>query len=254
MRKSRTIAAVCWMIATLGWAGGEWGDNYAKGLQLAREQKQFLLVDFSAQWCGWCRKMDSDVYSSEPVKSALKDLVCVKVDVDRDARTAAAFEIGSLPRTVVITSDGRIAGDRLGYMPADDLIAFLADARQAATETQGLAKVPGPAGAQDVDAARTVAVTQTVTQAFSPGFLQYLGHAEPLVRAEAQRRVKEGGATFSPHLVAALAHEELGVRIEAWQCLKEIARPKVVFDPWAPAAERDKARQAVAAELAGKAR
>lgn len=254
MRMSRVVAVACWLMATVVWAGGDWGDSYAKGLQLAREQKRLLLVDFSAEWCGWCRKMDHDVYASEQVKSTLKDFVCVKVDVDHDARTAAAFEIGSLPRTVVIAPDGRIAGDRLGYMPADDFLGFLADSRKAASGQEALAKVPGLESVQDVDNARTVAVTQAVAQAFSPGFLGYLGHAEPAVRAAARRRVKEGGATFTPHLVAALGHEELGVRIEAWQCLKEISRPKSAFDPWAPAAERDKARQAVAAELAGKDR
>lgn len=243
------VAGACWLTATAGWAGGEWVNAYAKGLQLAREQKRLLLVDFSAEWCGWCRKMDQDVYVNEQVLAALREFVCVKVDVDRDTRTAAAFQIGSLPRTMVIAPGGRIAGDRLGYTPPGEFVTFLAEARAAAAKPEGLTPAPGLESTRDVEAARTMAVTQTQAQAFSPGFLGCLGHAEPEVRAEARRRVKEGGAGFVPHLVTALGHEDLGVRIAAWQSLKEIARPRTAFDPWAPAAERAKTQAAVAAEL-----
>ena len=246
---ARTLAVVCSLAAGAGWAGVEWVNAYGKGLETARDKKCLLLVDFSAEWCGWCRKMDQEVYANAQVAAGLQEWVCVKVDVDHDTRAAAAFQIGSLPRTVVITPDGRVAGDRLGYAPPGEFLTFLSEARAAAAKPEGLAMAPGMEAVQDLETARTMVVTQTQAQAFSPGFLGSLGHADPQVRAEARRRVKEGGSGFVPQLVSALEHKQLSVRIAAWQCLKEIAHPKAVFDPWAPAAERAKARLVVAAEV-----
>lgn len=245
------IAVACWAAAEAGLAGGEWIPSYAKGLELARDRKCLLLVDFSAEWCGACAKMDREVYANEQVAAALQGVVCVKVDVDHDTRTAEAFGIGSLPRTLVITSDGHIAGDGIGYVPPGEFIAFLTEARTMAAKPEGLALAPGLGALQEVDTARTTTVSLAQAAEFSPGFLEALGHPELPVRAEARRRVQEGGGSYVPHLVHALGHAALSVRIEAWQCLREIARPQTVFDPWASAAQRAKAQQAVAAELAG---
>jgi hypothetical protein len=103
-----------------------------------------------------------------------------------------------------------------------------------------------------LEAVRTAVATQRLGVAFSPGFLAYFGHPDPQVRAEARQRVKEGGRAFVPHLVAALGHEYLGVRIAAWQLLGDITKERITFDPWAPAAERDQMRQALAAALLSK--
>jgi hypothetical protein len=46
-------------------------------------------------------------------------VVCVKVDVDRQTDVAQAYQVSSMPRTVLIDPAGRIIGDQLGYLPAE---------------------------------------------------------------------------------------------------------------------------------------
>src|SRR5712671_809845 len=69
--------------AALGAAG--WDDDYAKALAQAKAEKKLLLMDFTgSDWCGWCIKLDKEVFSKPEFKEyAKKSLVLVEVDFPR---------------------------------------------------------------------------------------------------------------------------------------------------------------------------
>lgn len=53
----------------------EWNDAY----KLAKKKDKILLVDAYTDWCGWCKKMDSDTYSkTEIIQLINKSFVPVK--------------------------------------------------------------------------------------------------------------------------------------------------------------------------------
>ena len=35
-----------------------WRESYAKALEESRSTTRPLLIDFEADWCGWCKKLD----------------------------------------------------------------------------------------------------------------------------------------------------------------------------------------------------
>jgi thioredoxin-like negative regulator of GroEL len=232
-------------------AGAEvaWTNSYAGALKLALERKTPLLIDFYSESCTWCGKLDREVYETPRAAEALKDLVCLKVDVERDVRTASAFQISSIPRTVIIDPAGRIAADRLGYQPLEDFLRFLEEARKPALRPENREPAPGLGSLWQLDAVRAAAGGERDRPAFSSDFLAFLGHADPAVRAEAARGVREAGAVFTPKLRAALAHPDLGVRVAAWGLLKEAGAPEAAFDPWAPAPDREAAQQALISKI-----
>ncbi len=82
-----------------------------------------VLVDFSATWCGPCKKL-------EPVVHEIADdydgrLKVVKVDVDKSPSIAAKFAVMSVP-TLVLFRDGQVM-DQLTGVVAKRVIADRVD-------------------------------------------------------------------------------------------------------------------------------
>ena len=85
MKNSRSLLASLLALAftASAFAGGEgWSDNYAKALAQAKAEKKLVLVDFTgSDWCGWCIKLDKEVFSKPEFKTYAKEnLVLVELD------------------------------------------------------------------------------------------------------------------------------------------------------------------------------
>jgi thioredoxin-related protein len=65
--------------------GIEWETDYAAAVAKAQKEKKALLLNFTgSDWCGWCKRLDREVFSRpEFVAYAEKNLVCVKLDFPR---------------------------------------------------------------------------------------------------------------------------------------------------------------------------
>lgn len=80
------------------------------------ESLEPVLVDFWAPWCGPCRAVS-------PVLEQIaeeKDLRVVKVNVDENQQTAAAFQVMSLP-TMILFKAGEPAAKIIGAYPKKKL-------------------------------------------------------------------------------------------------------------------------------------
>ena len=79
------IAALCYPGAAM--AGGEgWTSDFAAAKKQAAESKKDLLIDFTgSDWCGWCIKLNDEVFKHEPFKEGVKDsFVLVELDFPND--------------------------------------------------------------------------------------------------------------------------------------------------------------------------
>jgi thioredoxin 1 len=72
-----------------------------------------VLVDFSAAWCGPCKKLEPIVHEiADDYEGRLK---VVKVDVDSAPSTAARFAVMSVP-TVLLVRDGAVKDQMVGVL------------------------------------------------------------------------------------------------------------------------------------------
>ncbi|TMQ67669.1 MAG: DUF255 domain-containing protein [Candidatus Eisenbacteria bacterium] len=119
-----------------------WRD-WDSGFKEARRQKRIVLVDVYTDWCGWCRRMDRDVYSRPEVREYLqRTFVTVKLDAEADklglyqgkAATwralAAQFGVNGYPTTVFLRPEGEYITRVPGYVPAErflDVLRYIGD-------------------------------------------------------------------------------------------------------------------------------
>lgn len=150
--------------ATAGSAWRAWDPGLAEAGSTSRP----VLVDVYTDWCGWCKRMDRDVYARRDVQDYLaRRFVTVKLNAESnevaryEGRTytsralAARFGVNGYPTTIFLSPRGTYLGNVPGYTPPDRfllLLRYIGDghmdrgqsfedfARGAATDTRGGAR------------------------------------------------------------------------------------------------------------------
>ena len=78
------------------------------------QTKGLTVVDFLATWCGPCRVLSPILEQLATERAG--ELKVAKVDVDENQRTAARFNIRSMP-TLLFFKDGQPVGQIIGAVP-----------------------------------------------------------------------------------------------------------------------------------------
>ena len=107
----------------------EWRTDLPAAAADARQQLKVLLLNFSgSDWCGWCQRLDAEVFSTDAFKAyADAHLVPVLLDFPsqsplapdiqaRNERMAQYFQISGFPSLLLFSPDGELLA-RLGYQP-----------------------------------------------------------------------------------------------------------------------------------------
>jgi protein disulfide-isomerase len=106
-----------------------WRTDYAGALDQARLEKKLVLLNFTgSDWCGWCRRLETDVFSKSEFNAyADRRLVLVKVDfphkkrlpdaeVAQNARLQQQFGVSGYPTIIVVDPTGRKVAELKGYV------------------------------------------------------------------------------------------------------------------------------------------
>ncbi len=114
-----------------------WQTDLPKAQAQAKTEKKLVMLDFTgSDWCGWCIKLNKEVFSQpEFTEYAKKNLVAVEVDFPNKKKLSAAqkqandalakkYDIKGYPTIIVLDSEGKKIGE-LGYKP--NPVAFIAE-------------------------------------------------------------------------------------------------------------------------------
>lgn len=136
--KTILVAALSMMVLISAQAEElNWFTSLPKAQEKAKTEKKMVLLDFTgSDWCGWCIKLDKEVFSTpEFAKYAKENLALVQVDFPRKKKLPAdlkkanqelqeKYQIQGYPTIIVLNSEGKKVG-QLGYMPGGPT-AFIA--------------------------------------------------------------------------------------------------------------------------------
>lgn len=105
----------------------DWMTDFEAAKAKAKAENKPILVDFTgSDWCGWCIKLDNEVFSKKAFKSyAAESLVLLEIDFPRKGDQSAAlkaqnealaekYEIRGFPTILLIDHEGKVI-ERTGY-------------------------------------------------------------------------------------------------------------------------------------------
>jgi protein disulfide-isomerase len=105
-----------------------WLTDIKEAQKQARQENKKILIDFTgSDWCGWCMKLDKEVFSTpEFADYATQNFVLLKVDfphnTPQDSKQKAANEKvaqqygpNGFPTIVLLKSSGRVIGKIVDY-------------------------------------------------------------------------------------------------------------------------------------------
>ncbi|HUK81723.1 MAG TPA: thioredoxin family protein [Verrucomicrobiae bacterium] len=123
MKRFVVVAIAILLAARTFGAELKWQDDYDKALAAAKADNKILMVDVYTDWCGWCKKLDKDVYSNADVKAKLtKDFVTLKINPEKSKKNqqlARNFGTRGYPHIVFLDANGKKISEVIGYVPAD---------------------------------------------------------------------------------------------------------------------------------------
>ena len=129
MKKILTALFVC-SIATSAFAGTVWHRQVAAAQTEARSKNQLILADMFADWCGWCHRIEREVFPSEQFQNATREIVLLRLDTEDRAegtRLSRQWGVTSLPTFVMLTPDLEIVGYIQGYAPSGPFSARITE-------------------------------------------------------------------------------------------------------------------------------
>mgnify|MGYP001299957172 CR=1 FL=1 len=131
-----TALTVCFAASGLLLAAGptksskaKWETKFEKAKEQAEEKGLPILADFTgSDWCGWCIKLDEEVFSQKEFKEyASENLVLFMADYPRAKKQSASekkqneelaqkYSIQGFPTILLLDAEGEVLA-RTGYQP-----------------------------------------------------------------------------------------------------------------------------------------
>jgi thiol-disulfide isomerase/thioredoxin len=130
------------LAAAVAYGGGghapgiRWERRFEDALKKARTSHKPVIVDFWAQWCGWCHRLDKTTYVDPAVVKLSEGFVAVKVNTEgdpRDTAVAIRYDVSSLPTIMVISPEGRPVARVNGFVGPGQFPRLLEGAKEVAT-------------------------------------------------------------------------------------------------------------------------
>jgi len=126
---------------------------YDIGLVKAKAEEKHVFIDFTAKWCGWCKKMDRETFSKpEIIEMVNTNFIPVKVDGDSKREldidgykiteknlTRREFGVRGFPAFWFLKPDGTKLGVIRGYKKADymmEAFEYVKDHKYDTTRTE----------------------------------------------------------------------------------------------------------------------
>ncbi len=104
-----------------------WLTDFNKAKQVSKDIGKPILIDFSgSDWCGWCVKLDKEIFSREIFKKYAKEnLVLMMVDFPRNKKQSnevkkqnkallKKYSVRGFPTVFLVDSEGKVLA-RTGY-------------------------------------------------------------------------------------------------------------------------------------------
>jgi len=100
--------------------------GYDEGMALGKKEGKKILINFYADWCGYCKKMNREIFTqSEPADFINQNFVPIRLNADIEQQLAEAYRVSGLPTTWFLDKNGEGILNIPGYLPKEMFMSYM---------------------------------------------------------------------------------------------------------------------------------
>jgi thiol:disulfide interchange protein len=108
----------------------QWSADLAAGFQKAKRENKILMIEFTAEWCPYCRMMEDSVFTRPDVIQKAGQFVPVRIDVDKQPGIANQYQANArkyggsgIPNVLFLNREGEKLMHAIGYFNDREFLA-----------------------------------------------------------------------------------------------------------------------------------
>lgn len=99
---------------------------YDEGMARAKSEGKKVYINFHADWCGYCKKMEKETFAKSRVIDYLNDnFIAITVNSDKEPKVTEHYAVRGLPDNWFLDEKGERIGNRPGYLTAKQFLKML---------------------------------------------------------------------------------------------------------------------------------
>ena len=109
-----------------------WMTDLEKAFEMAKAEDKPLMIDFMAEWCPTCQKMDATTFKSADVIEKSSQFIPVRIDVDKqgdlaDSMNCNAGKYGGIgiPNILFLDREGNKLKHPIGYRKTETFLSVM---------------------------------------------------------------------------------------------------------------------------------
>ena len=100
--------------------------GYDEGMAAGKKEGKKILINFFADWCTYCKKMDRETFSKSDVAAYMNEnFISIKLNSDVEKQLSREFRVSGLPTTWFMDKDGEKIQAVPGYLNREMFLAYL---------------------------------------------------------------------------------------------------------------------------------
>ena len=96
-----------------------WRADLSSARAEARKTGKIMMIDVYTDWCGWCKKLDTDTYTEAKVIAGSSSFIPLKINPETSTDGAAfvkTYGVSGFPTILFVEADGTLANKIVGYL------------------------------------------------------------------------------------------------------------------------------------------
>ena len=117
-----------------------WEHRFDEAVKKARAAQKPIMIDFWADWCAWCHRLDATTYVDPVVVKLSDDFIALKIDTEggkKNQEIALHYNVATLPTITFITPGGRQILTLKGFQGPGQFPRTMETARDKAVHIMG---------------------------------------------------------------------------------------------------------------------